>query len=264
MRPMDLPEFVDYLQSQGRYSFSSHEAKNTTGMSSEALRKALWRLEAKKRIKKARRGFYVIVPLEYSRTGIVPAEWFIAALMKYLKQPYYVGLLSAAAIHGASHQQPQEFQVVVPEVERAIRIEGLRIRFFKKTSMKVSQTEEAKSPTGYVRISDPAVTAIDLVAYANRVGGLDRVITVLQELSEKITPDMLVDAAERERCLSYVQRLGWLLERLQKNGLVAKLAGWISKKQPNRTSLDPASPNTGFPRNLRWNVVINTRVESEL
>lgn len=32
--------------------------------------------------------------------------------MKFLGQPYYVGLLSAAALHGAAHHQPQEFQVV--------------------------------------------------------------------------------------------------------------------------------------------------------
>ena len=260
----DLPEYVDHLQSQGRYSFSSREAKQAMRANSGALRKALWRLEEKKRVRKARRGFYVIVPLEYSRTRILPAEWFIADLMKYLKQPYYVGLLSAATIHGASHQQPQEFQVVVPEAQREIRIEGLRIGFIKKANMKVSSTIRAKTPTGYMRISDPAVTAIDLVAYASRVGGLDRVTTVLQELSEKLTPDMLVDASEREGCIAYIQRLGWLLERLQKSDLVAGLSDWIAKKQPSRTLLDPAGPRKGFPRNVRWNVVANTPVESDI
>jgi len=260
----DLPEFVDHLQSQGRYSFSKADAEVATRKKGGALRKALWRLEDKHRIRMPRRGFYVIVPLEYSRTGIIPAEWFIADLMGFLDQPYYVGLLSAAALHGASHQQPQEFHVVVPKPERDIRIEGLQIRFFKKTSMKSSPTEEAKTSAGYMRISDPAVTAIDLVAYARRVGGLDRVITVLQELSEKLTPNMLVEAANREKNLSYLQRLGWLLEQARRADLVAKLADWISKKKPNRTPLDPALPRKGSPRDSRWNVIINTQVEGEL
>jgi hypothetical protein len=47
--------------------------------------------------------------------------------------------------------------------------------------MNSSPTEEAKAPIGSMHISDPAVTAIDLVAYASRVGGLDRVLTVLQD-----------------------------------------------------------------------------------
>ena len=260
----DLPDFVDHLQSQGRYSFSKAEAEVAKVNSGGALRKALWRLESKKRIRRIRRGFYVIVPLEYSRTGIIPAEWFIADLMKFLDQPYYVGLLSAAALHGASHQQPQEFHVVVPKSERDIRIEGLRIRFLKKTSMKSSPTEEAKTSTGYMHISNPAVTAVDLVAYASRVGGLDHVLTVLQELSEKITPHMLLEAANREKGLSNFQRLGWLLQHAQEAELVASLADWISKKQPNRTPLDPALPRRGFPRDSRWNVVVNLQVEGEL
>ena len=45
---------------------------------------------------------------------MIPADWFIAELMQFLDLPYYVGVLSAAALHGAAHQQAQEFHVVVP------------------------------------------------------------------------------------------------------------------------------------------------------
>jgi predicted transcriptional regulator of viral defense system len=264
MELKDLPDFVDQLQSEGRYSFLKEEAKEATGLDGSALKKALWRMEDKNRIRMIRRGFYVIVPLEYSRTRIIPAEWFISDLMKFMDQPYYVGLLSAAALHGAAHQQPQEFHVVVPSPQRDIRVDGLQIRFFKKSGMKTSPVDQAKTSTGYMRISNAAVTAIDLVAYAGRVGGLDRVLTVLQELSEKITPDMLVEAANKEKQLSYVQRLGWLLEKAGKGELVSKLANWISKKKPKRTPLDPALERKGFPRDSRWNVVVNAEVEGEL
>jgi predicted transcriptional regulator of viral defense system len=227
-------------------------------------RKPLWRMEDRNRIRMIRHGFYVIVPLEYSRMRVIPAEWFIADLMEFMDQPYYVGLLSAAAIHGAAHQQPQEFHVVVPKPQRDISVEGLQIRFFKKSGMKASPVDRVKTSTGYMRILNAAVTAIDLVAYAGRVGGLNRVLTVLQELSEKITPDMLVEAANKEKQLSYVQGLGWLLEKAGKGELVGKLADWISKKKPKRTSLDPALERKGFPRDSRWNVVVNAEVEGEL
>ena len=265
MKSKDLSEFVDRLQSEGRYSFSKVEARDAIGLDAGALKKALWRLEDKNRIRMIKRGFYVIVPLEYSRMGVIPADWFIADLMKFLDQPYYVGLLSAAAMHGAAHQQPQEFHVVVPKPERDIRVEGVQIRFFQKVGMRASPVEEAKTSTGYMRISNPAVTAIDLVTYAGRVGGLDRVLTVLQELSDRITPDMLVEAANKEKQLSYVQRLGWLLEKARgKDDIVSKLANWISKKKPQRTPLDPALPRKGFPRDSHWNVVVNADVEGEL
>jgi len=264
MKSKDLPDFVDQLQSEGRYSFSKQEAKHATGLNADALKKALWRLEDKNRVRMIKRGFYVIVPLEYSRTRIIPAEWFISDLLKFMDQPYYVGLLSAAAMHGAAHQQPQEFHVVVPRPLRDIRVDGLLITFFKKSGMVACPVDQAKTSTGYMRISNAAVTAIDLVAYSGRVGGLDRVLTVLQELSEKITPDMLVEAANKEKQMSYVQRLGWLLEKSGKGDLVSKLANWISKKKPLRTPLDPTLPRKGFPRDSRWNVVINAEVEGEL
>lgn len=264
MKPKDLPEFVNQLQSEGRYSFTKAEAKSALALDEGALKKALWRQEEKNRVKMVKRGFYVIVPLEYSRTGVLPADWFIADLMKFLDQPYYVGLLSAAAMYGAAHQQPQQFHVVVPKPERDILVEGLQIRFFKKTGMQSSPVQQAKTSTGYMHVSNPAVTAIDLVAHASRVGGLDRVLTVLQELSEKITSNMLVEAVNREKQMSYVQRLGWLLEKAGKHDLIGKLANWISKKKPKRTPLDPAQMRKGFPRDSRWNVVVNADVEGEL
>jgi len=264
MKSKDLSDYVDQLQIAGRYTFPKTEAYAETGLAEGTLKKALWRLEIKNRIRMIRRGFYVIVPLEYSSTKIIPADWFIADLMKFMRQPYYVGLLSAAAMQGAAHQQPQEFHVVVPSPQRDIRVDGLMIRFFKKSGMKGSPVDQVKTSTGYIRISSPAVTAIDLVAYSGRVGGLDRVLSVLQELSSKITPDMLVEAARKEKQMSYIQRLGWLLEKAGEGEIVGKLEHWASRRKPSRTPLDPALPTKGFQRDSRWNVVVNSDLKVEL
>jgi len=264
MKPKSVAEYVDSLQQRGRYAFTRREAKDAIEESDSVLKLSLWRLSKKHRITLMRQGFYVIVPLEYASTGSLPPEWFIADLMKFIGQPYYVGLLSAAAIHGAAHQQPQEFHVVLSKSERTISVGGVRIEFFKKSSMESSPAQESKTPTGSMRVSNPAVTAIDLVAYAGRVGGLNRVFTVLQELSEKLTPDMLVEAAEKENQSSPVQRLGWLLEEAGQTRLVGKLSDWIRIRKPRETPLDPSLPRTGFSRDPRWKVIINTDVEGEL
>jgi len=94
-------------------------------MTEEAFRKAASRLAKKNRIVRIRSGFFVIVPLEYRAAGVLPAEWFIADLMNYLEQPYYVGVLSAAALYGAAHQQPQQFQVVTTAPQRGIQKKNL-------------------------------------------------------------------------------------------------------------------------------------------
>ena len=85
------------MQGKGRYSFRREEALDALGVSDEALQTAARRLTAKKRLVSPRRGFYVIVPLEYRSAGAPPPDWFIDELMKFQERPYYVGLLSAAA-----------------------------------------------------------------------------------------------------------------------------------------------------------------------
>ncbi len=260
----NISEYVNQLQSRGRYSFTKREAGKEVPSSEAALKLGLLRLVKKRRIVQVREGFFVIVPLEYASTGILPPEWFIHDLMKFLDQPYYVGLLSAAVLHGAAHQQPQEYQVVVCKPIRNILVRNLSIRFFTKSGMRTSKTEEMKTTTGYIRVSNPAVTAIDLVAYADRIGGLDRAQTVLQELSEKLNADMILEAAKKERQLSYLQRLGWLLKKDNHNELVHKLEKWISTKKPRETPLDPSQPRKGFKRDQLWKVIVNSEVEGEI
>jgi predicted transcriptional regulator of viral defense system len=78
----------------------------------------------------------------------LPAEWFITDLMAYLEQPYYVGLLSAASLHGSAHQQPQQFQIVTTTAQREVRKKGLTIRFFFKTNFNATPVTKIKVQTG--------------------------------------------------------------------------------------------------------------------
>jgi predicted transcriptional regulator of viral defense system len=123
---ISLSAFVDRLQQSGRYTFDRKEALKELKTSPVALKLSALRLARQGRLVAPRRGFFVIVPLEYKSAGSPPPSWFIAPLMNFEGESYYVGLLSAAALHGAAHQQPQEFQVMAsrqlkPAMARAIQ-----------------------------------------------------------------------------------------------------------------------------------------------
>jgi predicted transcriptional regulator of viral defense system len=208
-------DLIDDLQTRGRYYFTRRQVREAFSGSDIAMKLSLNRLVKKKRISAIRDGLYIIIPLEYSASGILPAEWFIDDLMKHLDVPYYVGLLTAAAINGASHQQPQEFHVLSARPLRPIRKEGLRIRFFTKSGIVSAGSMRVKTQTGYMSVSNPAVTAFDLTAFSKQVGGLGRVFTIYQELGEAIDPDQLVDSAKQAARLAFVQRTGWLLARAE-------------------------------------------------
>ena len=102
--------------------------------------------------------------------------------MTALKQRYYVGLLSAAALHGAAHQAPHEFQVVTDKPTRAMVLGNARIFFITKKGMANTPTVPIKTPTGDVRVSTPEATALDLVRYPQHAGSLSNVATVLADL----------------------------------------------------------------------------------
>lgn len=257
-------DFVDSLQRHGRYTFTRREAKKATGATDTALTFALHRLGKRGRLVAVRKGFYVIVPVEFQSSGILPPDWFIADLMKFLNQPYYVALLSAAAYHGAGHQQPQWYHVVTTKSQRPIVTKGLGIRFFRKATAERTPVQQIKTRTGYIAVSTPGATAIDLVGYRTRVGRWPRVATVLQELVEVMDETDLLTAAQAEPEMQPVQRLGWALGNLGHPELTGKLAEWLHQRRLAWTPLDPSRPHQGCPRDPHWRVVVNTKVEGEL
>jgi predicted transcriptional regulator of viral defense system len=183
--------------------------------------------------------------------------------MKFLGQLYYVALLSAAEIHGAAHQRPQTYQVMTSRPTRDVVAAGLRIRFFKKENLTATPTIPTRTFTGDILVSSPAATAFDLVAYARRVGRLNRVMTVLQELGENIEADGLVTAAKTVES-ACVQRTGWLLDKAGFEPLTGKLNEWFVSQATKVVALDPSRPAKGCVRDRKWRVIVNAEAEGEL
>ena len=259
-----LEAWIEALPSQGRYSFTRSEAMRDLGLQRKAFNRVSGRLSAANRIARIRGEFYVVVPLEQAAAGVVPADWFILDLMKHLGQPFYVGLLSAAQYHGAAHQRPQSYQVLTDRPIRPIECRGVGIRFFVKRDPARTPVQKIKGVTGYLPVSTPEATATDLVVYARQAGGLDRVLTVLQELAEQLDAERLVQAMEANGQSVAAQRLGWLLERTEFPDKAKSLARWLKVRKPLPAKLEPSRPLRGSHRDPRWELWINTEIEGDL
>lgn len=259
-----LADLVDSHQASGRYVLTREQALAALGVSGEALKKAVRRLVDKRRLAVPRRGFYVIVPVEYREAGAPPPSWFIDELMKFHGQPYYVGILSAAALHGAAHQQPQEFQVVTSKQLRPAVAGRARIRFFKKRHVERTPTMATRTETGTMKVSTPEATSLDLLRYLEAAGHLGNVATVLAELAERLDARRLRDVARAEGDLSIAQRLGYLLEHVGHGDVAAALAEWVAGERPRLVALRPDRPSRRAPKDLRWRMRANERIESEV
>ncbi len=227
-----LSDLVDSYQATGRYVLTRDQALDALRISDEALKKAVQRLVVKRRLAVPRRGFFLIVPIEYREAGAPPPAWFIDEFMRFSGQPYYVGLLSAASLHGAAHHQPQEFQVVTNKQLRPAVAGRTRLRFFRKRHIEHAPTMEIKTETGAMRVSTPEATALDLFRYVEGAGHLGNVATVLAELAEKMEGHRLVEVAKLDGELSSAQRLGHFLDQVGAGELGTPLAAWVARQRP--------------------------------
>jgi predicted transcriptional regulator of viral defense system len=257
-----MAAWIEQLQAHGRYTFTRGEAESDTRRSADLVKAALRRQKTRGRVASPRRGFYVIVPPEYRATGAPPASWFIDDLMHYLGQPYYVGILSAAAIHGAAHQRPMVFQVVTDRPTRDARIGNVHLEFSMSRKVASTPAREIQTETGTMRVSTPEATAFDLVRYPAAAGHLSNVTTVLMELAERIDTTALAAAADTMR-VPDIQRLGYLLEAVDQVELAATLLAILPPRRPRTVKLDPAGPNTATI-DRRWRLRPNVDLELDL
>lgn len=262
-----LEAWIEARQERGLYWFTRHLAETELGISAPAFRMAARRLMKRNRTARVYRDFYVALPPEYRQLGSLPADWFISDLMAYMNRPFYIGLLTAAAYHGAAHQRPEKFHVVVTGTPlREIRCGNVSIRFFLKQGLVQTPLQSITGQTGYLSVSTPEATALDLLRYVRNIGGLNHVLTVLQELGEQMDGQRLVGAVKLEaaRGLALAQRLGWLLEKAGYGTKTAKLAEWIGGQKPSSAKLHPQASLQGAKLDKRWKLWLNSEVEGDL
>jgi predicted transcriptional regulator of viral defense system len=261
-----LEDYLFKIQSYGRYSFTLPELKTQFNQSEKAILQSLFRLKKTGKVAQIRKSFYVIVPPEYAATGTLPPVLFINDLMKFLKRDYYVSLQSAAALHGAAHQQPQEFFVIIEKPSlRKISTEKLKLNFIVKNRLPLNCIENKKSDTGFFNISSPELTALDIVQYQLKTGGLNNVVTILQELAEVITPSKISNCVDNSIATTTLQRLGYIFDKVLHNQKFSNaIENILKSKNKSPVLLKIKGKRQGFPINKKWMIIENVKLESDL
>lgn len=258
-----VADYIRDLQARGQYHFTTLEAVKALGRSAAAARAALRRLKDKGLVADPYRGFHVIVPPEYQGLGCLPADQFIPDLMQHLREPYYVALLTAAAYHGAAHQRPQRFQVMVSHARRPISCGRVNVEFIARHDLVETPTVERNTPRGTLRIATPEVTALELIGYPDHGGGLSNVATVLVELVAEMPPRTL-EVEARRAPMAWVQRLGYVLTTIGAHDCAAALDPVLADGSPFFVAMTPSVSMTGAVRDPRWRVAVNAEIEPDL
>jgi len=183
-----------------------------------------------------------------------------------LERPYYIGLYSAAKFHGASHQQIQRDYIITTKPTLLDISKGaIDLRFFTIANWPEKNILIEKGDAGVFKISDPILTALDLIHYQNKLGGLNRMLSVLEELIEEITDSDLKNLLTWYPHKSTLQRFGYLLEDLHPdNNLAEMLFKYIKSVKHYPVLLNPKSSQKPGAVHNRWKVDVNLVLESDI
>lgn len=256
--PSQLP---DALIANGHYWADTRQLVKLTGQREAVLHTSLARLIRQHRLFTPARGFYVVVPAEYRNWGVVPADWFIDAMMKHLHRDYYVSFLNAAAIHGAAHQAPQTFRVVVSSALKDRDIARIRLRFTASKIVSDMTVEQHKVHTGYVTVATRETTAVDLAWRPELGGGISNIVGVIKEIGELDGSKLGKMAEYRGRATA--RRLGWLLEKSGRDDIDLYWLHHIAQPDQGEPTWLTPEPRRGH-LDRSWGLRVNTDVEPDV
>lgn len=266
----NLWAYTTNLIASGQLVFAREEAMKALGVGQGAFLDAAEKLQKKQQLFSPRQGFYVAVPPQYLRFGSPPPSFFIDDLMRHENTPYYVGLLKAAELHGASHQAVMEFQVIAGKQLPAVHAGRSRLVFyFRKDMADVAEgIEEYKTDTGTMKVSSPELTILDLLRYPHASGGINGIATILHELAPKANAEKLAKLCPAFE-QSVLQRAGYLLSQEGFDDLAEKIHSCLGQGSMQWVELDrsligdPDLAPAILERNKNWRVIVRQMPERD-
>lgn len=209
-----LARLLEERQAQGKLVGALDELARDAGLSRLAARRQFERLAPKAAQLPGRPTLLLTVPPEDRPRGAPPVAAWLHDYMIRRAPHYYVGLLSAAALHGSSSQVPLATQVIVLRPLQAFELGRLRIEFIAKRHADRTPLSVLPGLAAPMNVSTPAATLLDLVSFSRRAGGMARVIEIAEGLKPKLIARDLRDALLAGVPAPVMQRTGYLLDHL--------------------------------------------------
>jgi len=262
-----IKDWINDQQKRGRITFSFQEIREYFhAITEQGVKNALNRLVKKAEIVPVLKGFYSVIPIGYALRGMIPPELYIDDLMKYLNRQYYISLLNAAVFYGAAHQQPQIFSIITsyPPLRDTTKKRSRIVFIATRKVIPQIWLKSFKTEYGDIQVSQPELTAADLITFQKEIGGLNRACTILYELAESINFEQLDKAFFDYVPTSTVQRLGYLFEYELEQPDLAELFYSKSKKfgcNFQKIPLKYSKPTEGCKINMKWKIIINEKIE---
>lgn len=257
-------ESVNWLLAHGVSSITTNDFAALLGIPNNHIPQRMAALKRRNAIVTPAQGLWIPVPPEYMTWGAPPAIEVINAIMNHLRTEYYIGWLSAAELHGASHHAPQVFQVATSKSIRARVVGRSRFNFYRREHIKQVPLIQIETKSSMVSVSSIETTLLDISNDISIVGGIDNAANLIIELCE--TNEIDIDAVvtiSKNYPITAIRRLGFLLENFTETPGLNQLRAECEKRNASISILDPQMHPNGL-LDAGWKIKVNREVSPDV
>lgn len=251
--------FIEAILETGRIAFDFAELLDKTGLSRIAAKNQLQRLRGRVVRVSRHQSFFLIIEAQHRPMGAPPVEWWLDAYFRWLGHPYYLALQSAAEIYNSAPQAILVKQVMTDTPRRDLSIGRIHIQFFVKRHAERTPVQNPTNAYAPLKVSTPEATAMDMVRYASRIGGMQRVADTLTPLLPLFRAAELKKALDAEGETAVAQRLGYLIGNTEHAKLAELVHQWLPSRMTRVPIESSKQPLTETAQSRRWRILVHER-----
>ena len=220
----------------------------------------LHNLERKKWLERVATGVYQFVPAAYGYPEKVPpANAFVVGAA--FVEPYYFSYYTSNSHYGFTTQMPFTFFIATTKKKTKVEWQSVTFKFVTLSKRKFFGYQIKRVFEAEVYMADPEKSLVDSFDKPHYAGGIEQLARITWRGFARIDQSKLVDYAIKMKSYALVQRLGFIIDSLTREGLVKPLPSDLRKLLLNNVGrtpiyLDTRKPKTGsFSK--EWRIVSN-------
>mgnify|MGYP000032264518 CR=1 FL=1 len=220
----------------------------------------LHKLERKGWLERIRAGVYQFVPAAYGYPEkIPPANAFVVGAA--LIDPYYFSYYTSNSYYGFTTQMPFTLFIATTKKKAKVEWQSVTFKFVTLSKHKFFGYRIERVLDTDVYIAEPEKSLVDSFDKPHYAGGIEQLVRIIWRGFRKIDQEKLVDYTIRMKSHALVQRLGFIIDFLTREGLIKSMSSDLRKLLLDSVGkapiyLDPRRPRRGsFSK--EWRVICN-------
>ncbi len=220
----------------------------------QVVRNVLSRLAKKGRIKRIKKGVYLLVPFRFRDYG--QHEF---SLLPLFTKEYYISFWSALYFWSLTEQLPRTIYAAVRKSVKTRDFEEVRYRFVKLSGRYFFGFEEIEIQGANVTIASKEKTILDCLLHPEHCGGLGEVAKALRDYWGDMDWGRLRQYLEKMNNSAVERRLLYIISWLKLKG---PLSGFAKKKFAGFRKLCPGAGKGKYDR--EFGLIINVDLGDEM